>query len=139
MRAFPYSFEEWNKINEDLIFNLDRVAFKGEFACQFQEQQVKIMANQADWMTLGGVRVPVANATIFFSEIGDELCRRHPEAPFAAYYLDRKDGKRQWGLRSRKEGVDCSAVAKLYGGGGHPQAAGFTTQRPKLLEEKDCE
>lgn len=71
--------------------------------------------------------VPVANATAFWSEVGDALLERFPEAPFAAYYRDRGDGRREWGLRSRA-GFDCSKIAQAYGGGGHAQAAGFTTQ-----------
>lgn len=67
---------------------------------------------------------PVANATVFFSEVGERLLELYPDAPFAAYYLDRKDGKRQWGLRSRPE-FDCSVIATAFGGGGHKQAAGF--------------
>jgi len=67
---------------------------------------------------------PVANATVFFSEVGEALLDMNPTAPFSAYYSDRGDGKRQWGLRSRPE-FDCSVVAKAFGGGGHKQAAGF--------------
>lgn len=32
-------------------------------------------------------------------------------------------------LRTRKEGVDVSQIAKLFGGGGHPQAAGFPVKK----------
>lgn len=67
---------------------------------------------------------PVANATVFFSEVGEELLNIYPDAPFAAYYSDRSDGKRQWGLRSRPD-FDCSVIAKAFGGGGHKQASGF--------------
>lgn len=73
--------------------------------------------------------VPCANATVFFSEVGNRLLELHTEAPFAAYYLDRADGKRQWGLRSRKE-FDCSVIAKAFGGGGHAQASGFIQDAP---------
>ena len=79
--------------------------------------------------TVVGYTVPIANATVFFSEVGDELCRRFPDAPFAAYYMDREDGLRQWGLRARG-GFDTSAVAKKFGGGGHPGASGFTEPIP---------
>jgi len=71
--------------------------------------------------------VPVVNATLFFSEVGEEVCQRYPDALSAAHYLDWPD-RRQWGLRSRS-GFDCSEVAQRYGGGGHPGAAGFTTDR----------
>lgn len=67
---------------------------------------------------------PCANATVFFSEVGERLLEMHPQAPFSAYYMDRNDGKRQWGLRSRPD-FDCSVIAKAMGGGGHKCAAGF--------------
>ena len=67
---------------------------------------------------------PVANSSVFLSEVGERLLELNPEAKFSGYYFDRADGKRQWGLRSRKS-FDCSLIAKAMGGGGHPQAAGF--------------
>ncbi len=67
---------------------------------------------------------PVANATVFFSEVGEKLLEMYPEAEFAAYYSDRADGGRQWGLRSRQS-FDCSVVARAFGGGGHKCASGF--------------
>lgn len=69
---------------------------------------------------------PVANATVFFSEVGERLLELHPEAPFSAYYFDRADGYRQWGIRARKDFDAARLIAKPMGGGGHPQACGFT-------------
>lgn len=71
----------------------------------------------------------MVNATACFSETGEALCIAYPDAPFGAYYMDRGDGIRQWGARSRN-GFDVSAVAKQLGGGGHPGAAGWTEQQP---------
>jgi uncharacterized protein len=68
--------------------------------------------------------MPVANATVFFSDVGERLLQMYPSIECAAYYTVRSDGNLQWGLRSRKS-FDCSAVAKVFGGGGHKQAAGF--------------
>lgn len=124
LRSYPWDFAAWDECHERLVDSLDTVIFEGIAILRFQSQQVSMMADNAWWTVLGGHRVPVTNATVFFSEVGEELCRRHPDAPFAAYYLDRADGKRQWGLRSRGD-FDCSAVAKQYGGGGHPGAAGW--------------
>lgn len=73
--------------------------------------------------------VPCANATSAFSEVGEALLNKFPEATFSAYYLDRADGNRQWGLRSRPD-FDCSKVARNFGGGGHKQSAGFITKTP---------
>ena len=49
-------------------------------------------------------------------------------AQVAAGYFRRGDGKWQFSLRSTAP-FDCSEIAKRFGGGGHPQAAGFTVDR----------
>jgi len=125
MRSWPFDFKSWTRVERELRVSFEDCVSEGRAILRFQQQQVSVMADNCFWKEIGGYKVPVANATLFFSEVGEELCKRYPEAPFAAYYLDRKDGKRQWGLRSRG-GFDCSQVAKQYGGGGHPGASGFT-------------
>ena len=34
-------------------------------------------------------------------------------------------GRRQWSLRSTKDGIDVAEFAKVRGGGGHRHAAGY--------------
>ena len=87
--------------------------------------RVEKVCENVRWLVLGGVRVPVVNTAWDFSEIGEYLCERFPDAPCGGYYFDRAD-KRQWGFRSRA-GFDVSALCKQYGGGGHVAAAGFQT------------
>lgn len=123
--------------------------FRAGAAClKLKDQMIEAMAQHAHamlfdmntvpprivWSTspecfAGQFIVPVVNATCFFSEVGERILQLRPEAKFAAYYLDRGDGKRQWGLRSRPD-FDCSAIAKAFGGGGHKQASGFTADMP---------
>lgn len=129
MRSWPFDFGWWSRAEVDLRLAFEECRKEGEAILRFQQQQVSNMADNFFWKEMRGNIVPVVNATVFFSEVGEELCKRHPNSPFSAYYLDRKDGKRQWGLRSRG-GFDCSKVAKLYGGGGHPGAAGFEEDIP---------
>jgi oligoribonuclease NrnB/cAMP/cGMP phosphodiesterase (DHH superfamily) len=120
-------FDSWTGLAAKLGREPDVVAGEGYVLLEYQKEQVEIMAKRAVLRRIGDYDVPVVNATTEFSEVGERLCEDWPEAPFAAYYLDRADGRRQWGLRGRDGGVDCSAVAKRYGGGGHPAAAGFDT------------
>lgn len=64
--------------------------------------------------------------SVLMSEVCEQMLADHPEANYAWYVFLRKDGKHQYGLRSRAgSDVDVSAIAKLYGGGGHKHAAGF--------------
>lgn len=57
----------------------------------------------------------------YFSELGNKLCQMHPEIDFVAM-ID-MDGAVSY--RTEKENIDLGKdVAKLFGGGGHPKAAG---------------
>lgn len=76
-------------------------------------------------MVIGGHIVPVCNAPFFMASDGAGKMASRVDAPFAATYTDTSTG-RSFSLRSRQNGFDVSAIAKLYGGGGHAAAAGFT-------------
>jgi hypothetical protein len=69
--------------------------------------------------------VPCVNSPTLQSEVCEELLRKWRTAPFAAVWWD-EGQMRIWSLRSRKDGVDVSKIAEVYGGGGHRNAAGFT-------------
>lgn len=131
LRSYPFDFQTWSDIAFSQ-YQIHKLIADGWAILRHQDQMVKIMCDQVTWVTLAGHVVPCVNATCYFSEVGEALCQRFPDAAFSAYYLDRADGKRQWGLRSRN-GFDCSTIAKQYGGGGHPGAAGFITGCPERL------
>ena len=77
--------------------------------------------------------IPIVNiCQIDCSEVLHELCKRYPESEFSLYWFRRSDGMYQYGLRSIGD-FDVSEVAKLFGGGGHRNAAGF--QLKYLLKE----
>lgn len=123
LRSYPLDFELWDSFGR----------FSAEYLCTFlkpggeailrrEEQIVEDHVRHAVPIELGGYTVPSVNATVLFSEIAGRLAQ---DAPFGACYFRRSDGKMQWSLRSRPDAVDVSEIAKLYGGGGHRNAAGF--------------
>jgi oligoribonuclease NrnB/cAMP/cGMP phosphodiesterase (DHH superfamily) len=126
LASHPFDFQGWTDLAAELAVVPDRIFREGEALLRLKNQYVESMCRHPHWVELGGHRIPAANATVCFSEVGERLCELFPEAAFAAYWTDRNDGLRQWGLRSRN-GFDVSEVAKQYGGGGHKAAAGFTT------------
>jgi hypothetical protein len=143
LRSYPMDFRGWMR----LMSQMPRLMDEGVACRRLTDQQVDLMARNHGWAWFEfqitparvsfhardqrpcgpGLVIPCANATVFFSEVGERLLDLHPSADCAAYYLDRADGKRQWGLRSRPE-FDASRLARAMGGGGHPQAAGFVTE-----------
>lgn len=110
-----------------------RIVTEGQAMQRYADILVHEQARRATLGVLGGYTVPIVNATTLFSEVGDYLCTTRPEIMFCAYYFDRQDGQRQWGLRGHGK-VDLSVVAKQMGGGGHFSAAGFTTEAGWLPE-----
>jgi oligoribonuclease NrnB/cAMP/cGMP phosphodiesterase (DHH superfamily) len=97
--------------------------------------------------------VPVANLPYtMVSDAGHMLCERNFQGkplprdtansdinpvkyfhPFAACFYDGPEG-RNFSLRSRADGADVGEIAKLYGGGGHPHAAGFRVPFDNLAQ-----
>ena len=71
----------------------------------------------------------------YFSELGNRLCRMHPEIDFVAMI----DMSGTVSYRTVKEDIDLGKdVAQLFGGGGHPKAAGSEFSKEiqlKTIEE----
>lgn len=123
LRSYPLDFALWNSF--EYQDPLRTFAPEGK-AIRRREQQ--IVADHVRNAVPAPTFLPQAsdvlavNATVLFSEIAGELAKGRP---FGACYFTRKDGKTQWSLRSDECGVDVSAIAKQFGGGGHVHAAGF--------------
>jgi uncharacterized protein len=120
--SYAYDFDAWT----DFLTDADKVselAKQGEALVRKHNKDVKELIGAAlDEASILGYRVPLLNAPYFFSsEAGHILCKGHP---FAACYYVTADGV-NFSLRSDDKGVDVSAIASVFGGGGHAQAAGF--------------
>ncbi|MDX1977340.1 MAG: hypothetical protein SFT94_06670 [Pseudanabaenaceae cyanobacterium bins.68] len=116
--SYPMEFEVWDHLE------IDQLIEEGKIILRYQQHMVSLICDQAYFCEIAGYQVPVANATTAFADVAHQLCLRHPKAAFAAYYFDRKDGLRQWGLRSVGE-FNVAQIAQQMGGGGHRNAAGF--------------
>ena len=129
LASYPMDFKVWNELD------VAALAKEGVPILRYQREQVRLACQQARFDDLAGHQVPVVNATVFGSEIGEALLSLHSEAPFVVIYFDRADGKRQWSLRSRED-FDVSRIARLFHNGGHRQAAGFETELPQSFLPK---
>ena len=89
---------------------------------QYQAKIIQNAVENATEIDLDGHKVLAVNTTVCFSEVAGELAKGKP---FGAAFFIRKDGKKQWSLRSASDGLDVSEIAKRHGGGGHKHAAGF--------------
>jgi len=126
--SYPYEFDVWDLLIETPMETLraQGVAIERKHHKDVAEL-VKVAKRQ---MVIGHYEVPVASLPYTLASDAGHLMAKGK--PFAACYYD-KDGGRVFSLRSTDQGVDVSEVAKLYGGGGHARAAGFTVPRDHEL------
>ena len=122
LETYARDFDLWDRLS------IPALAEEGRPILRFIRQNVSRMAERARFQDIAGYSVPVVNASLFTSDVLDELAHRFPTAPFAASYFDRGDGKRQWGLASVGS-FDVSRIAKQFGGGGHKNRSGFVEEQ----------
>lgn len=138
-----WSLEAWDAMAD---MDVEDLAVQGEILLKAKERDIASWIKQPVWQDIGGYVVPCLNLPAkYSSDAAHELCKAYTAAKFAATYQDKPadDGQgyvRLYSLRS--QGFDVSAVAKLYGGGGHNNAAGFkvrdqdiTPAGPGIAEE----
>lgn len=135
LRSWPYDFDRWSHIAATLDrdpaarwIGQDRSGLLDEARAieRFYDAKIAEIVPTATLRSIGPFDgVPVAHAPYaFVSDLGHALLKAHPEAPFAAVIVDAHGG-RTFSLRSEPSRQDVSEVARLFGGGGHRDAAGF--------------
>ncbi|WP_370316014.1 phosphohydrolase [Sagittula sp.] len=127
--SHPWDFAAWDRLMAmgDREDGRRTLSAEGRAIDRKLQQDIgSILAAPPRRMRIGGVEVPVVNAPgMWASDMAGKMAETEP---FAAIYFDTPT-ERVFSLRSRGEGgMDVSAIAKSYGGGGHKNAAGF--QRP---------
>ena len=121
IRSMPRDFELWD------MFTAERLANEGVTIRRYVDMIVSNICDTAFVENVAGYDVPVAACSYdFVSEVAHELLHRNPDAPFAACVVRSYDGT-TYSLRSMNDRMDVSKIAKLQGGGGHRNAAGFRT------------
>ena len=126
LASWPRTFVDWDKLGLDEIARDELVSFseQGSAILRYQQQMVDGACANAVEIEMNGHKVLSTNATMLISEIGQQLSK---DRPFSATFFILPTGKKVWSLRSQVEGgLDVSEIAKLHGGGGHRNAAGFT-------------
>jgi hypothetical protein len=129
LSSYPYDFETWDQLDVKVDLQFNELLIEGRtLQRQFNKTITEILESTKRFGKVFGHTVPVANVNhMFGSDGGNILCKGYP---FALLYYDTpKD--RKFSLRStfidNKFGIDVSEIAKkIPGGGGHPNAAGFS-------------
>ncbi|NBA95548.1 phosphohydrolase [Pseudomonas sp. R5(2019)] len=118
--SYPYDFEVWDQLMAADVETLrsDGAAIERKHHKDIAELVVVTKRR----LVIGGHDVPAASLPYTLTSDAGHLMAQGE--PFAACYWDTPTG-RVFSLRSTNEGMDVSAIASQYGGGGHRNAAGF--------------
>lgn len=121
----PMTFEAWGWLQAEWRTKGPHAfAAKGRAILDYQAQVVQSAVSRAQVRVIDGVRCAVVNATTLISETGHALVDG-TDTPVALLY--RIDGDTlNVSVRTAKDSpIKAHDFAVRYGGGGHPQAAGF--------------
>jgi oligoribonuclease NrnB/cAMP/cGMP phosphodiesterase (DHH superfamily) len=125
--SHDYRFDIWDKLMSAGKSELLSMKEAGSAINRKHKKDVaELVARCQRRMVIGGHDVPVANIPYTMASDAGHLMAQGE--PFAACYFDDPDG-RIFSLRSTDAGLDVSAIAKQYGGGGHAKASGFKVPR----------
>jgi oligoribonuclease NrnB/cAMP/cGMP phosphodiesterase (DHH superfamily) len=120
----PFTFEDFNACTQSSA--TQRLIQRGEEIVKYIDLQVERICDHAAPRQLRAaphLKCRVVNTSQWISEVGSRLCQ---DADIAVmWHMDHNRDTWRISLRSRA-GVDSTVVSRAYGGGGHPQASGFS-------------
>lgn len=115
-------FDVW----DDFLYieNVIEVCNAGAGILAFIQSTAESIAMNAEYTLVLDEPFIILNCNYqFVDDVGNILAKRHPNAYICMYFVLKNTVK--YSLRSVGE-IDCTKVAKLFGGGGHKNAAGFS-------------
>lgn len=130
--SFPYDFAVWDELV--LERNPESLLAEGRAIERKHHKDIAELLGvttrtfkiKAPHPVGGSIELAIELANLPYtlaSDAGHELAKRSPYG-IGGCYWDTPEG-RVFSLRATETGMDVSAIAKLYGGGGHKAASGF--------------
>lgn len=113
------------KNNEELFSRTDKAILK--IKQKEKDNYINIKEKELIIKDFKLYKIGIVMADSYTSELGNILCERHEELDFVAIIK-----KETVSLRTVKDDVNLTDIAKQFGGGGHPKASGFPLGKDKL-------
>jgi hypothetical protein len=121
----PFTFEAWDELVAEVADPVSRAKLleKGAIYGEYRTLIIDHLAERAEPVLFEGITCYLASApSIFASDVGNRLYTEHGGVALIAQV--RTDGIR---VSLRSNGTpDVSAIARKYGGNGHPGSAGLS-------------
>jgi oligoribonuclease NrnB/cAMP/cGMP phosphodiesterase (DHH superfamily) len=119
-----FVFSTWEQLRSDLENEIIRADFikRAQLLLKDKNNHIKnSIEDDAQLVMFEGLEILAINATVDGSFMGNALVESKP--PMGIVWAESRDDI-YVSLRSNGD-VDVGVIAKKYGGGGHPKAAGF--------------
>ena len=129
--SYEYDFSTWNQLATPQ--GLAQMKKEGRNLLRAENVTLNPLLANVVMREIAGLTVPAINSPTKASELANRMLAEYPEAKFAAVWATVPgpggigSERERWSLRSRPD-FDVSKIAARFGGGGHPQAAGFTIE-----------
>ena len=126
----PNTFEDYDDLSRDALEEMETT---GRGILAYHQQICEQIILDARSIVINTKEGLACNCTPqFSSEVGSLLALKLKT--YGATYHTLADGSTKFSLRSVGE-YDVSTIAKLFGGGGHKNAAGFTVYSPSFSSD----
>lgn len=113
--------------NEDNVDKLENIILRGTIIKQYMDQQNKENAEQKAYVIMFEDKRALTINDYGKGSLSLDSIYNEDEHDLMLTYSITGDGKINVGLYTQKPDVHVGNIAKKYGGGGHPGAAGFQT------------
>ncbi len=128
LNELPFNFKVWEKLEDENYLN--ELIQKGKILQSYQDNMVRIItkAVKIKSQKIGKSKYKVAyvNTNLFKNEVANKLVSE-TECDFSVVYnYDDSKNLTKFSLRSIDQKANVSEIAKVIGGGGHRNAAGYT-------------
>jgi len=128
LRTLPYTIQAWDAFV--LKGSLQQAKAYGYFLRMQQLKMVENIVSGVLYREVGGMVIPCVNAPpMLASDACHQILMEKPDEDVAgAWWVHRTkagDLVEQWSLRGRTPKTKVHLIARKFGGGGHPAAAGF--------------
>ncbi|TSC80075.1 MAG: putative phosphohydrolase [Parcubacteria group bacterium Gr01-1014_29] len=134
LMLYDMNFKTWDKLIRDFENKKEKKYIEeGKVLLRLRERRIGRLIGFGEKRTFEGYKALVVNSPFYVSEIGHSIVKHGTPVAIIWSY---REGKIVVSLRSDGKEVNVAELAELYGGGGHPAAAGFTFKVKDFLKFK---
>lgn len=121
------NFNDWEGVYQEMedVSKRGEVVKKGEMLMRYRDFVIDPALNSIHFINVNGVTLPAVNAVFPMDEKSYMIHKIYDKYPPVAMSYRYDEGEWKCSLRSNGA-FDCTALAKQFGGSGHPGASGFS-------------